>query len=116
MTGRSKYYYALVEDWPEVLTALEEALDVEYVDAQIRKDWGNDRYQTWRDLPLRKPQSNELWKQFYIMTPSGQPIEMPYSQDLMDEQSAAGAKDPQADWRPITIPHSAVPVPQSSGR
>lgn len=34
------------------------------------------------------------------MTPSGQPIELPYSQDLMDEHSAAGAKDPQADLRP----------------
>ena len=93
MTIRRKYFYALEEDWPPVLTALEESLTVEYVEECTREDWSNPRYRSWHDLPMDKPRGERFWKRYLIVSPPG--MDFPEVQWLRRRAKELGL-DPEA--------------------
>ena len=72
MSSRSKYFYAVEEDWPEVLSELDAAVDIEYVEERALDDWTFKKYITWGDLPpLRKTKEQIFGRSFLIVTPPG---------------------------------------------
>ncbi|MEM7222575.1 MAG: hypothetical protein AAF495_06330 [Pseudomonadota bacterium] len=76
MTSRSKYYYALEEDWPDVLTALEDTVAVEYVPETSDENWTFPRFDTWREVePIRKKWKTRFWYRYLLVPPGYKVVE-----------------------------------------
>lgn len=85
MTTRRKYFYAVKEDWADVLDTLEQSLSIEYVQEHAAEDWTFPRFKTWRDWPsLWQPERRSFWR-FLIVIPPGREV---VSDEGSQEQSA----------------------------
>ncbi len=104
MTTRRKYFYALEDDWPPVLTAVEDALDVEYVQERASDDWKFPRFPSWTSLQLSKQPDDLIQKRYMISSPPGAAFRE--EEWLQRDRDAA---DPNSRRRPqIMDPPGAV--------